>query len=205
MNLKTFSELSGMDRLSQIDIGGSAMWQLVERYTGNVGYKGGVKAEGLMTDPPVIDCSGWVSLLLSTAMTAVNDSSGEVFSSDDIAAVSTWSDRIIEAVETRTGTVLEGNRITLAELPRYATIGLRQGGGAWAQNHPRPRGITHIVQIVRRQGDGAPFVSEAQGFAEPYGLRLLPLSDWLNVTQAYLTVGESWAVNPFAKLRHAAV
>jgi hypothetical protein len=194
-----------MDRASQIDIGGSAMWQLVERYTGHVGYKGGVKAEGLMADPPVIDCSGWVSLLLSTAMTTVNDSSGqEVFSGDDVAAVSTWSDRIIEAIETRTGTVLQGNRITLAELPRYATIGLRQGGGAWAQNHPRPRGITHIVQIVRRPGDGAPFVSEAQGLAEPYGLRLLPLSDWCDVTQAYLIDGESWAVDPFAKLHHAA-
>lgn len=194
-----------MDRASQIDIGGSAMWQLVERYTGHVGYKGGVKTEGLMANPPVIDCSGWVSLLLSTAMTSVNDSSGrELFSGDDVAAVSTWSDRIIEAIETRTGTVLQGNRITLAELPRYATIGLRQGGGAWAQNHPRPRGITHIVQIVRRPGDGAPFVSEAQGLAEPYGLRLLPLSDWFDVTQAYLIVGESWAVNPFAKLHHAA-
>jgi hypothetical protein len=194
-----------MDRASQIDIGGSAMWQLVERYTGHVGYKGGVKTEGLMANPPVIDCSGWVSLLLSTAMTSVNDSSGrELFSGDDVAAVSTWSDRIIEAIETRTGTVLQGNRITLAELPRYATIGLRQGGGAWAQNHPRPRGITHIVQIVRRPGDGAPFVSEAQGLAEPYGLRLLPLSDWFDVTQAYLIVGESWAVDPFAKLHHAA-
>jgi hypothetical protein len=167
-----------MDRASQIDIGGSAMWQLVERYTGHVGYKGGVKREGLTADPPVIDCSGWVSLLLSTAMTSVNDSSGqEVFSGDDVAAVSTWSDRIIEAIETRTGTILQGNRINLAELPRYATIGLWQGGGAWAQNHPRPRGITHIVQIVRRPGDGAPFVSEAQGWAEPYGIRLLPLSD----------------------------
>jgi hypothetical protein len=194
-----------MDRASQIDIGGSAMWQLVQRYTGHVGYKGGVKTEGLMANPPVIDCSGWVSLLLSTAMTSVNDSSGrELFSGDDVAAVSTWSDRIIEAIETRTGTVLQGNRITLAELPRYATIGLRQGGGAWAQNHPRPRGITHIVQIVRRPGDGAPFVSEAQGLAEPYGLRLLPLSDWFDVTQAYLIVGESWAVDPFAKLHHAA-
>lgn len=194
-----------MDRASQIDIGGSAMWQLVERYTGHVGYKGGVKTEGLMANPPVIDCSGWVSLLLSTAMTSVNDSSGrELFSGDDVAAVSTWSDRIIEAIETRTGTVLQGNRITLAELPRYATIGLRQGGGVWAQNHPRPRGITHIVQIVRRPRDGAPFVSEAQGLAEPYGLRLLPLSDWFDVTQAYLIVGESWAVNPFAKLHHAA-
>jgi hypothetical protein len=194
-----------MDRASQIDIGGSAMWQLVERYTGHVGYKGGVKAEGLTVDPPAIDCSGWVSLLLSTAMTSVNDSSGqEVFSGDDVAAVSTWSDRIIETIETRTGTILQGNRITLGELPRYATIGLWQGGGAWAQNHPRPRGITHIVQIVRRPGDGAPFVSEAQGWAEPYGLRLLPLSDWFDVTQAYLIVGESWAVDPFAKPHHAA-
>lgn len=182
------------------------MWQVVERYTGRVGYKGGVKAEGLAANPPVIDCSGWVSLLLSTAMTAVNDSLGQkVFSGDDVAAVFTWSDRIIEAIETRTATILEGNRITIADLPRYATIGLRQGGGAWAQNHPRPRGITHIVQIVRRPGDGAPFVSEAQGWAEPYGLRLLPLSDWLDMTQAYLKVGESWAVDPFTKLRHAVV
>lgn len=183
-----------------IEVAGAAMWQLVERYTGGVGYKGGVKAEGLAADPPVIDCSGWAALLLSTAMKAVNDCGREMFDTDDIAKVFTWSDRIIQEIETRTGIVLEGDEITSAVLPRYATIGLRQGGGAWAQNHPRPRGITHVVQIVRRPADGAPFVSESQGWATPYGLRLLPLTDWLEVTRDYLKAGESWAVDAFAKM-----
>jgi len=181
------------------------MWQLVERYTGRVGYKGGVKAEGLSADPPVIDCSGWVSLLLSTAMESINGGCGRnVFGRDEIAALCTWSDRIIQGIETRTGNILEGNEIAAVDLPRYATIGLRQGGGAWAQNHPRPRGITHIVQVVLRPVDRAPFVSEAQGWAEPHGIRLLPLSDWLNMTRAYLKAGESWAVDPFGDRRDPA-
>jgi hypothetical protein len=55
-----------------LDAAGVAMWRLVERYTGNVGYRGGAKAEGLAAIRPVIDCSGWVSLLLSTGMKAIN-------------------------------------------------------------------------------------------------------------------------------------
>ena len=123
----------------------------------------------------------------------------ELFGSDDIAAVNTWSDRMIEQLERRSGRILQGDDITLATLPPYATIGLRQGGGAWAENHPRPRGITHVVQVVRRPDDGAPFVSESQGWSEPHGLRLMPLSAWLDVTQAYIKRGEAWAVNAFAE------
>jgi protein-tyrosine-phosphatase len=181
----------------------SAMWQLVERYVGNVGYQGGVKSEGLVWDPPVIDCSGWAALLLSTAMQAMNDAfASAIFNVNEIAAISTWSDRMIEVIETRTGFILEGDRIDLESLPRFAMIGLRQGGGAWAANHPRPRGITHVVQVVRRPDDGAPFVTESQGWAEPYGLRLLPLKDWLDISQGWLKSGEAWAVDPFAPSAH---
>jgi hypothetical protein len=68
---------------------------------------------------------------------------------------------MIEELERRSGRILEGDEITLDTLPPYATVGLRQGGGLWAKNHPRPRGIKHIVQVVRRLDDGAPFVSSA--------------------------------------------
>jgi protein-tyrosine-phosphatase len=182
-----------------------AMWQLVERYVGRVGYKGGVKSEGLSRDPPVIDCSGWAALLLSSAMQAMNDASeSNAFNAEEIAAIPTWSDRMIEVIETRTGFILEGDRINLESLPRFATIGLRQGGGAWAANHPRPRGITHVVQVVRRPDDGAPFVTESQGWATPYGIRLLPLADWLDISRAWLKSGEAWAVDPFAPGVHRA-
>ena len=184
-----------------LDAAGVAMWKLVERYTGRVGYRGGVKAEGLLAVPPVIDCSGWVSLLLSTGMIAVNDSGQEKFTNNDVAKVFSWSDRIIQEIEAWTGSILEGNQIAPELLPRFATIGLRQGGGDWAKNHPRPRGITHIVQIVGRPTDGALYVSEAQGWAEPNGLRLLPLTDWLDITSEYLTAGSSWAVDAFAAIR----
>jgi protein-tyrosine-phosphatase len=178
------------------------MWRLVERHVGKVGYKGGVKSEGLSHGPPVIDCSGWAALLLSTAMHAMNDAfASEVFSAEDIAGISTWSDRMIEVVERRTGFVLEGDRINPDNLPRFALIGLRQGGGAWAANHPRPRGITHVAQIVRRPDDDAPFVTESQGWEKPYGLRLLPLADWLEITRDWLKPGEAWAVDPFAATR----
>jgi hypothetical protein len=188
-----------MNKSSPSNEVGAAMWRLVQRYTGRVGYKGGIKQEGLEASPPVIDCSGWVALLLSSGMRAANYSSGaELFSSSDVAAIHTWSDRLIQEVEIRTGFIMEGDKITFADLPHYATIGLKQGGGDWAKNHPRLRGITHIVQVVRHPEDGMPFVSEAQGWSQPLGVRLMPLVDWLEVTKAYLRVGGSWAVNPFA-------
>jgi hypothetical protein len=121
-----------------LDAAGVAMWNLVERYTGNVGYRGGVKAEGLVAIPPVIDCSGWVSLLLSTGMKAVNDCGQEKFTTDDITRVFSWSDRIIQEIEARTGAILEGNQIAPEVLPRFATVGLRQGGGDWAKIIPGP-------------------------------------------------------------------
>lgn len=175
------------------------MWMLVERYTGQVGYKGGTKANGLNDDPPVIDCSGWTALLLSAGMAAANREAGRsLFRDADVAAVHTWSDRLIENLERRSGVILAGDHITATGLPPYATIGVQQGGGAWAKNHPRPRGITHVVQVVHRPGDHAPYVSEAQGMTKPYGLRLLPLTEWIERTRDYLKPDMAWAVAPFA-------
>ncbi len=189
-----------MTRSRWLEASGAAMWALVDRHTGRVGYRGGAKALGLDADPPVIDCSGWVALLLCAGMEAANRvGTVDLFDRDDVAAVHTWSDRMIEEIERRSGRILQGDEITAEALPRYATIGLRQGGGAWANNHPRPRGITHVVQVVRRPGDGAAFVSEAQGWSMPHGLRLMPLPGWLEVTGACIQRGEAWAVNAFAK------
>jgi hypothetical protein len=180
----------------------TALWQLVDRYVGKVAYKGAVKADGLALDPPVIDCSGWAALLITSAMKALDDASpGEMFGAAQCAAVCTWSDRMIEVIESRTGCVLEGNEITPDKLPRFALIGLRQGGGAWAANHPRPRGITHVVQIVRDPRDGTVFVTESQGWAKPHGLRLLPLEKWIELSRSWLKAGEAWAVDPFAPTR----
>ena len=177
------------------------MWDLVERYTGQVGYKGGAKADKLQATPPVVDCSGWTALLLATGMRAANAVAGiETFDAGNLTAVHTWSDRMIEVLGSWSGTLLDGDQISSNTLPPYATIGLQQGGGAWASNHSRPRGITHVVQIVRHPSSDAPLVSEAQGWAEPYGLRLLPLTEWLQLTQPYLRAGKAWAVDPFAKL-----
>ena len=154
-----------MSKSPWLEASGIAMWDLVDRYTGRVGYKGGIKEAGLSADPPVIDCSGWVASLLSAGMEAANDTTTlRVFGSDDVAALRTWSDRMIEVLEQRTNWILNGDEITFGTLPPFATVGLQQGGGSWAKNHPRPRGITHVAQIVRRPGDGALFVSEAQGW-----------------------------------------
>lgn len=189
-----------MDDTSWIDAAGAAMWALVERHTGRVGYKGGVKASGLKEDPPIIDCSGWTALLLSAGMAAANrEARRTIFSAADVAAAHTWSDRLIENLERRSGFILNGDQITAAGLPPYATIGLQQGGGAWAENHPRPRGITHVVQVVHDPGDRAPYVSEAQGMDQPYGIRLLPLAAWIERTRDYLKPDMAWAVDPFAR------
>jgi len=43
---------------------GQRMWELVEQYTNQIGYRRGTKAPGLDASPPVIDCSGWVGVVV---------------------------------------------------------------------------------------------------------------------------------------------
>ncbi|WP_129958698.1 hypothetical protein [Paraburkholderia sp. UYCP14C] len=181
-----------------LSAGEMTMWRLVQLHTGRVGYRRGAKSDGLAADPPVIDCSGWTRLLVTSAMQAENEAAGRaVFSADAVQALQVWSDRIIQEIETRTGFILEGQEITALTLPRCATIGLKMGEPAWAINHPRPRGITHIVQVVRRPEDDAPFVSESFGGSVPPGISLTPLARWLALRRQHLRAGEMWAVNPF--------
>lgn len=118
-----------MTSIQNLDTAGKAMWALVERYTGHVGYKGGVKAaDGLKRNPPVVDCSGWTALLLAEGMAAANgEAAYPLFNEADLAAVHTWSDQMIENLEHRSGFVLTGDQITADALPYYATIGLQQG------------------------------------------------------------------------------
>jgi hypothetical protein len=172
------------------------MWALVKRHTGRVGYRRGVKAEGLECDSPVIDCSGWVGLLLGEAMRAENEASERcVFVADHMQAVQTWSDRIIEEIAKRTGFILEVPELTIDILPRCATIGLKMGNPSWANNHPRSRGITHVVQVVRRPDDGAAFVSEAFGGTQLNGVCLTPLAGWFVEAESYQCAGEVWVVD----------
>jgi hypothetical protein len=140
------------------------MWELVVLYTGRVGYHRGTKAAGLDASPPVINCSGWVGLLLSSAMKAQNADAGKgIFDNADI-------------IEARTSTPLVGSDITAATLPKNATIGLNIGDFGWEINFPRTRGINHIVQVVRRPTDQIPFVSESIGQENKGGVRLTPLA-----------------------------
>lgn len=174
------------------------MWDLVRLHTGRVGYRRGAKAASLGETPPVIDCSGWVALLLTEAMKAQNAESGEaVFDAAAIDTQNPWSDRLILEIEARTPVLLEGRDITAAGLPRNATIGLNEGYFTWQENRPRLRGINHIAQVVRRPTDGAAFVSESYG-DEPGGVRLAPLADWLDVRNGDIRAGNAWAVDPFA-------
>lgn len=183
----------------QFETAESTMWALAQVYTGRVGYQRGTKSEGLSAEPPVIDCSGWTRLLLTKAMQAQNEATGRVvFRSADIEALQVWSDRIIQEIETRTGCILEGDKITVQSLPRCATIGLKMGEPSWAKNYPRLRGITHIVQVVRRPGDSAPFVSESFCGAVSPGISLTPLEEWLTQSRPHLRTGEMWAVDPFS-------
>jgi hypothetical protein len=175
------------------------MWELIEQYTGRVGYHRGTKAVGLDASPPVIDCSGWVGLLLSSAMKAQNADAGkDIFDTDDIAACIAWSDRIILEIEARTSTPLVGSNITGETLPKNATIGLNVGDFGWETNFPRTRGINHIVQVVHRPADRIPFVSESIGPDNKGGVRLTPLAAWLRDFDRFIAVGKAWAVDPFA-------
>ena len=175
------------------------IWQLVESYTGRVGYQRGIKAAGLKASPPVIDCSGWVGVLLTSAMTAQNDAANEtIFDASDIAACVAWSDRIILEIEARTSAPLAGRDINAGTLARNATIGLDIGDFSWATNYPRTRGINHIVQVVRRPADQAALVSEAIGPDGEGGVRLMRLDCWLDAFSGPIAAGKAWAVDPFA-------
>ena len=179
------------------------MWRLTGQFTDRVGYRRGIKAEGLSRSPPIIDCSGWVGFLLTSAMTAENSAAGQnVFDSDDIAAVVAWSDRIILQIEKRTAMPLAGADITAAALPSNATIGLDIGSFGWTSNFPRTRGINHIVQVVRRPDDQARFVSEAIGPDDRGGVRLTPLAEWLERFAPAINADKAWAVDPFAMANH---
>ena len=180
------------------------MWALVRQFTGRMGYQRGVKGSGLQADPPAIDCSGWVALLLTEAMKAQNASAGKnVFDPADIAACNAWSDRIILEIEARTPLLLEGPDITGVSLPRNATIGLNEGYFGWQENYPRVRGINHIVQVLRRGADDAAFVSESHPTGQG-GVRLTPLTDWLDVNAPHIQGGRAWALDPFAMASAAA-
>lgn len=175
------------------------MWELAEHYTGRVRYERGTKAIGLGATPPAIDCSGWVALLLTAAMTAQNaEAGGDLFRSDDIAICNGWSDRILLEIEARTPVLLQGGDITADALPRTATIGLDLGYEEWTKNFPRLRAINHIAQVVRRPGDRAPFVSEAIGPENRGGVFLTPLGAWLERNRRCIEAGKAWAVDPFA-------
>jgi hypothetical protein len=174
------------------------MWELVERYSYRVGYRRGTKAEGLAACPPVIDCSGWVGVLLTEAMRAENRANGKnIFDEADIRACVAWSDRIVLEIENRTATLIVGREITAASLPCYATIGLNLGTLGWETNFVRTRGINHIVQMVRRPADQMPFVSEAIGPDDKGGLRLMPIEQWLAAFDHCISAGNAWAVDPF--------
>ena len=181
-----------------VSVAEEEMWRLARRYAGRVGYRRTVKHEGLEASPPVIDCAGWVGFLLRRAMEGANEAAGTaVFAPDDIAALQGWSEKIVSEVEGRTGFVLSGAAVRSGALPRCATIGLRLGMPAGLADHPRPRGITHVVQVVRRPEDDAPFVSEAIGSGVPPGVRLMPLSDWFSAMEQRVPPDGFWAVDPF--------
>src|ERR1700732_5022815 len=95
------------NRLSDFSAAQRCMWELVQRYTDRVGYRRGTKAAGLDALPPVIDCSGWVGVLLTSAMSAQNSATGkDIFDVADIGACVAWSDRIVLEIETRTSTLI---------------------------------------------------------------------------------------------------
>ena len=174
------------------------MWALVRQYTGRTGYQRGTKSSGLEADSAVIDCSGWVGLLLTEAMKAQNaDAGSNVFDPADIAVCNAWSDRIILEIEARTPLLLEGPDITATSLPRNATIGINEGYFAWQENHPRLRGINHIVQVLRHPSDDAAFVSESHPSGAG-GVRLTSLTEWIDANASHIEAGRAWAVDPFA-------
>ena len=127
------------------------MWALVERYTGKVGYRRGVKSEGLLADPPVVDCSGWSRLLLTSAMEGENKTVDRlVFEPESISAIQCWSDRIVQEIEIRTGRVIHGEQVTAANLPRCAAIGIKQGAPSGQRTTP-----DHAVSLTSFRSCGA--------------------------------------------------
>jgi hypothetical protein len=177
----------------------AVFWDWSVHYANRVIYKLGAKAPNLRSNPPCIDCSGWVAFLLLAGLKAQNTEAREnVFDPDDIALLDTYSDRIILEIEARTPDLLTGKDITLNALSPGMAIGLAETHQAWEANAERVRGINHIVLVVRQPSDRSLFVSESRGPDRTGGVRLTPVVDWLGQQSPWITAGRAFAANPLA-------
>jgi hypothetical protein len=112
---------------SDLTAADARIWELVVQHTGRVGYHRGTKAAGLDASPPVIDCSGWVGLLLSSAMKAQNAHAGkDIFDAGDISA---W---------------LRRGRLSIANPSFSLTMWLTRNGTASSSHHTVRSGVHRI-------------------------------------------------------------
>ncbi|WP_324750976.1 hypothetical protein SH591_06185 [Sphingomonas sp. LY54] len=168
----------------------------VEAIGAKVRYKLGDKdsAQG------AIDCSGWVAEITIKAFKSINAAAApeSVFDNYDRGALRTHSDGQVAGVAARTGSILRGSEVDVANVREGMLIGINFGTYSWERNiPPRRYGIDHVVQVVRSPETGQMHVSQSSKSGG--GVTLNPLSDWLNNMRSRGLMRENriYAVDPF--------
>src|ERR1035437_4234072 len=125
------------------------------RYT-NVGYQMG----GKNPDDGVVDCSGWVSRINKDGLNAVaalvpgfnaDAVKKAIFNGNNAAG-------IIKALEDNGGKVTTKDQLSLDKLTEGMIIGEANGEGG-----NKPRGVDHIVQVIRDTKTNKLMISESRG------------------------------------------
>lgn len=172
------------------------LWDETAAAEGKVRYKLGTKD----SNSGFIDCSGWVRQITTHAFDAVNKAAGEsVFHHEAYGVFYTHSDGIITGVEARTGHVLHGNDVSLANLREGMLIGCNFASYAWENDTPpRMYGIDHIVQVIRNPGDGSLFITQSSSSGN--GVNKLDLQGWLQkrIAEKMMEQQRIHAADPFA-------
>jgi hypothetical protein len=167
------------------------VWELTtDAVARKVGYELGAHADRLSSNPPVIDCSGWIAYLLQTACRWINAVANEtVFAAADLAAMQTYSDAMVRTIRDRTGFMLQDADVTEPALRSGMVIGVNEGPQNWTGTEARPLGISHVLLVIRNPVSDVKYVtqsttdrlpqSEGSIISGPRGVCCVQLAAWL--------------------------
>jgi hypothetical protein len=137
-----------------------------------------------------IDCSGWVAENTLKCMQQINASKGNVYDLNTMKAMLNQGAAYqIASIARSTGYVDESD-VRSGNVVPGTLIGIRAANvPGWAAD--RPNGISHIVQVVVK--DGQKYVSQSAGSSG--GVNLMPYEQWAKLE--FVKNAKLYAVNPF--------
>ena len=132
-------------------------------------------------DSGEIDCSGWVAYLQDKTLKEANTYLGqEIFTKADLKLNDSGAAYQIDAIAKDTGILLTGDKVTKDALKEGMIIG--EDNGAKDFDKGRPRGIDHIVQVVKDPKTGELMISQSHG-GKGGGVDLMPVDQYLEHKQ----------------------